>query len=290
MVEMLTQLTVSGLAMGGIYALMAMGLLLLIRAIGVLNFAQGDLFMVGAFFGWALTYQAKLPLPFVWLFMLLSFFVMAVIFMFGVYWPHRNTSWPTAIIICTVGASTIYKEAVKLIWGANPIAFAPLLEGSITIGAANLGLQYLLVIGVSIVFIAGVFILFEKFYAGRVMQAAAQDKYVAEIMGIPTILTTLATYIIVMVIAGTGGYLIAPAFYASVNLANFQARAFAGVVIGGWGSLKGSVIGSLIVGLIESFSSIVTTTYKDAIVFLVLLIVLIVRPQGLFGTNISDKA
>jgi len=84
--------------------------------------------------------------------------------------------------------------------------------------------------------------------------------------------------------------LIAPAFFVSPVLAGFQARAFAGVILGGWGSLKGSVIGSFIVGLIESFAAMYTTTYRETIVFLVLIIVLLVRPQGFFGSKVSDKA
>jgi len=287
---LLLQLLVTGLAMGAVYALMSMGLLLLIRAIGVLNFAQGDLFMFGAYIGWGLTNQAKLPLPGIVIALIPIFFIMAVIFMFGVYWPLRNSAWPTAIIICTIGASSILTESSRLIWGAQPMPLKPLIEGSLKIGTASIGYTFIITIAVGAILIAGVFFLFEKFYAGRIMQAAAQDKYAAEIMGIPTVITTLATYFIVMTIAGTAGYMIAPAFFVSPVLSSFQARAFAGVILGGWGSLKGSVIGSFIVGLIESFAAMYTTTYRETIVFMVLIIVLLVRPQGFFGSKVSDKA
>ena len=93
-----------------------------------------------------------------------------------------------------------------------------------------------------------------------------------------------------MVIAGMAGYLVAPIFLVSVSLSTIQLRAFAGAIIGGFGNLKGAVIGSLLIGLVESFSILITSTYKDAIVFLVLIIFLIVRPQGIFGDRIADKA
>ena len=288
--DMFIQLTIIGLAMGTIYALMSMGLVLLIRSIGVLNFAQGDLFMVGAFITWGLTYQMHLPIWGVWIGMLIIFAVFAAMFMFTVYWPLRTSSWPQAIIICTIGASFVISEGVTLIWTPIPRPMAPIIPGNFSIGETTLAIQYIVTLGVAVVLIASVFLLFDKLYAGRVMEAAAQNKYVAEILGIPTILTTLATYIIVMIIAGTGGYLVAPIFFRSVRLSTFQLRAFAGVIIGGFGNLKGAVVGSIIIGLVESYGIVVTTTYSDALVFLVLLIMLIVRPQGIFGEKISDKA
>jgi branched-chain amino acid transport system permease protein len=122
------------------------------------------------------------------------------------------------------------------------------------------------------------------------MQAAAQDKYAAELLGIPTILTTAATYMIVVTLASIGGYMIAPVFLVNVTLGTLQLRAFAGVVTGGFGSVKGAIVGSLVIGLVESYSSTFTTTYKDAVVFLVLIVVLLFRPQGLFGERVADKA
>ena len=290
MFDVLIQLTVTGLAMGAVYALMAMGLLLLIRAAGLLNFAQGEIFMLGAYLGWMLTYQMNLPLPGIWIGLILLLAGFAVAYMFTVYWPLRATTWPTALTICSMGASTIIREAVQLLWGPIPLYTDPMIDGFLTIGSAYLAYQYLLTIAAAAILIAAVFLLFEKLYVGRIMQAAAQNKYVSEIIGIPTLITTMATYIIVMIISGSGGYLIAPAFYTTINLGLFQGKAFAGVVIGGWGSLKGAVIGALIVGLIESYSTMITTTYKDSIIFLVLLIMLIVRPQGIFKERVSDKA
>lgn len=284
------QLLINGIAMGMIYALMAMGLILLIRAIGVMNFAQGDLLMIGAFITWALTNQLKLPFYAMVPLAMICFAIVGVMFMFLVYWPLRNASYPTATVISTMGAAMVIKELATLIWGSQPLTARPIIKGNIQIGEVRLQYQYLLTIIVGGVLIFIVFTLFEKLYAGRMMQAAAQDKYAAELLGIPTILTTAATYIIVVSLASIGGYMISPMFMVNVTLGSLQLRAFAGVVIGGFGNVKGAIIGSLLIGLVESYSSMITTTYKDAVVFLILIVVLLFRPQGLFGERIADKA
>lgn len=122
------------------------------------------------------------------------------------------------------------------------------------------------------------------------MQAAAQDAYAANLLGVPTILTISATYIIVVSLAGIAGYMISPIFMVRNTLGTLQLRAFAGVVIGGFGNIKGAIIGSILVGLVESFSTLQFSGYKDVTVFLLLIIFLLFRPQGLFGEKIADKA
>lgn len=296
-INTIVSLSVNGIAMGMIYALMAMGLILLIRAIGVMNFAQGDLLMFGAFVTCALTIDLKLPLWAMVPFALISFAVLGIIFMFSVYWPLRDATYPAATVISTMGASMALKEIATLIWGSLPRSMPPLMKNPVNgkaailkIGGISLQWQFVLTVIVGGILICLVFLLFEKLYAGRIMQAAAQDKYAAELLGIPTILTTAATYIIVVILASVGGYMISPIFMVSNTLGSLQLRAFAGVVIGGFGNIKGAIYGSLIVGLVESFSSINFSEYRDAAVFLVLILVLLIRPQGLFGEKVADKA
>ena len=133
--------------------------------------------------------------------------------------------------------------------------------------------------------------LFDKLYAGRVMQAAAQDGYAANLLGIPVQLTIAVTYAIVTVIVAVGGYMVAPVFSVSMTLGTLQLRAFAGVVLGGFGNIKGAIVGSLIVALIETYCTLFTTTYRDVVVFGLLILILIFRPQGLLGrSKVADKA
>ena len=276
--------------MGMIYALLAMGLILLIRSVGVLNFAQGDLFMVGAYVVFTYGTALQLGTASTFLLSILSFLMLGLVFMLTIWWPVRNSTWSQATIICTMGASSVIKELVLLIWGPIPLVAEPIISGNIRIGKVVLQNQYLVIIGVTAVIVFAVFTLYDKLYAGRVMQAATQDRYAARIIGIPVTLTIAITYMIVCSIAGIAGGLVAPIFFANTSLGVLQSKAFASVVIGGFGNLKGAVIGGLIIGLIEAYSTFITTTYKDAIVFLVLILVLLVRPQGIYGERISDKA
>lgn len=294
--ELFSALAINGIAMGTIYAMLAMGLILLIRAVGILNFAQGDLLMFGAYVTSSLILDFEMPL---YIMIPVSFLVcvmIGLIFMFSIYWPLRKASYPAATIIATMGASIVLKEVATLVWGSLPRSLTPLITdangkaGVLYIGNIPLQWQYVMTIIVGAVFIYAIFILFEKLYAGKMMEAACQDSYAANLLGVPTILTISATYVIVVTLAATGGFMVAPIFMVRNTLGTLQLRAFAGVVIGGFGNIKGAVIGSLIVGLIEVFSTVSFSGYKDVTVFLVLIIFLLVRPQGLFGEKIKDKA
>lgn len=286
-----------GVSMGMVYALMAMGVIMLIRAIGVLNFAQGDFLMIGAYITFALIVDLQLPLWAMIPIALVSFALIALIFMFCVYWPLRQASYPAAIIIATMGASVVMKETAMLIWGSVPLRMPALLQNPetgggllLSIGGVNLQWQMILTAVIGILAIALVNFVFERLYVGKMMQAASQDKFAAELIGIPTVITIAATYVVSIGITCIGGFMVAPTFTVTVTLGGLLLRSFAGVVIGGLGNIKGAIIGSLIVGIIEAFSSVRFSTYKDAVIFLVLLVFLIIRPQGIFGEKIKDKA
>lgn len=289
--NVLIQLTVTGLAMGMVYALVAMGLVLLIRAVGVMNFAQGDLLMAGAFITYAFTNQIQMPFFLLIPVSIVLFGLIGVIFMYCVYWPLRKASYPAATIIATMGASIVIREICSLIWGSVPLVTKSIVPGVLKIGSLNLQYQYLIIIAVGAVLIYLVQLLFDKLYAGRVMQAAAQDAYAANLLGIPVQLTIAVTYAIVVIVVGVGGYLVSPVFSVSMTLGTLQLRAFAAVILGGFGDIKGAIVGSFIVALIESYGTLFTTTYKDVIVFGVLILILIFRPQGLLGkSKVADKA
>ena len=284
------QLLLIGISMGMIYALMAMGLILIVKAVGVMNFAHGELFMVGAYITYMLTVQAGLPLLAITFAAIAIFLIFGALFMFSVYWPLRNAEWPVCVTISTLGASMALKEIVRLLWDPFPLRMPPLVDGAISVGGATLDYQYLIIIAVSAILIAFIFTLFEKMRIGRVMQAAAQNRYAAELMGIPTVVTLVVTYMISTMLSGIGGWLAAPLFLVSQSLGSFALKAFAGIVVGGFGSIKGAVVGSILIGIVESYSILLTSTYKDAVVFLVLIAVLLVRPQGIFGEKIAEKA
>lgn len=294
--SLFSSLAVNGIAMGMVYALLGMGLILLVRAVGILNFAQGDLMMFGAYIGASLLLDYELPLYILLPFACVWFALLGIIFMFTIYWPLRKATYSQATIIATMGASIILQEVAKMIWGSQPRSMPALIQDAegksavLRLGDVTLQWQYLIIIAVGALIIFLITRLFEKLYVGKMMQAACQDSYAANLLGVPSVLTICATYIIVMCVCGVCGYLVAPIFMVRSTLGTLQLRAFAGVVIGGFGSIKGAVIGCLLVGIIESFSTMAFSGYKDVTVFLLLIVFLIFRPNGLFKGKIGDKA
>lgn len=287
---MIVQLLISGVSMGMLYALMAMGLILIVKAVGVLNFAHGQLFMLGGYITWMLANQANLPTIGVLLLGIVVFAIVGIAYMFTVYWPLKDSSWKVTVTISTLGASIAFKELVQIIWGSVPLTAKPIVDKVVHIGSAFFHVQYLFIIGIGGLLMLCVYYLFERTFLGSIMQATAQDRYAAELIGIPTVVAIAATYAVSMTLSGIGGWLAAPLFLVSVSLGSMAQKAFAGIVLGGFGSIKGAVVGCLIIGLIESFSVIITDSYKDAIVFFVLIVVLVVRPTGIFGEEIAEKA
>ncbi len=292
----LLRLTLSGLSMGVIYALIGMGLILLIKAIGVLNYAQGDILALGAFAALGFSVRMELPLWAAVVCSLMVFIVFALFFMFCIYWPLRQTTFPVTIMIATLGASIVIKEGLMLIFGANPKPVPAFLVDeagnglTFRIFGVTMQWQYVVILVFGIVIIAGIFLLFEKVYAGKIMQAASQDKYAADLIGIPTVVTIAVTFIISICVAAFSGFMIAPLYSASITLNDLQFAAFAGVVIGGWGNIKGAVIGSLIVGLVQAYAYPIFNLYKDCAVFSLMILFLLFRPTGIFKSPIGDKA
>jgi branched-chain amino acid transport system permease protein len=222
--------------------------------------------------------------------MVIVFAICGALYMFSVYWPLRNSPWKVTVIISTLGASIALTEVVRIIWGSIPLKADPIVPGVLRIGTAYLSYQYIFIIVIGSGLMFGVYMLFEKSFIGKLMQATAQDRYAAELIGIPSIVAVTCTYMISMCLSGVGGWLASPLFLVSQSLGSMAQKAFAGIVLGGFGSVKGAIVGSMIIGLIESFSVTFTDKYRDAVVFIVLIIVLVVRPTGLFGEKISEKA
>jgi branched-chain amino acid transport system permease protein len=195
-----------------------------------------------------------------------------------------------------MGASLVLSEGTMIIFGSWPRTISPILKNSkgnaltVNLFGTRLQAQFLLIIAVAVAVMALIYLLFEKSYIGIMMQAAAQDKPAAELMGISTLMTTAVTYMLVVVLVSIGGYMVAPVYTVTTSLASLQLRAFAGTVIGGFGSIKGAIIGCLLVGIVESFATVRFSSYKDAIVFLILIIFLIFRPRGLIIDKVADKA
>jgi branched-chain amino acid transport system permease protein len=291
------QLLFTGLAIGSIYALVALGFVLIIRATNVVNFAQGDFAMLGAYsmvlFLVGIEPKLAINLPY-GVSILLALMMMAVfglIFNYGVYYPLRNRSF-LPVLISTLGASIFMQNTVLAIWGAQPKRVDNVFTGGIQLGEVFLDYQYLVILVVTMVCVLFQYFFFEHTLLGKKLQATSQDKDMARLLGIPVALMISITFVYSAVLGGLAGVLVGPVLFVSIGMGSVIAlKAFAATIIGGFGDVKGAIVGGLFLGVIENFAAAyISVPYKDAVAFIVLFLVLIFRPQGIFGEKVSEKA
>ena len=285
------QLLVAGVSLGFVYGMIAMGMVLIFRSVGVMNFAQGEFLMFGGYLCYTFNKMLGLPIALALILAAFTMIGVGILFQRFVYWPLRSAQ-ARAIIVSAMGASIAFKEGARLIWGSIPKNADKLMTGSVNAGGAIIQNQYLAIILVASVLMVLVYILLEKTFIGNIMQATAQDQYTASLMGIPVILSISLTFGISALITGICGGLLAPMFFINTTMgATAGAKAFAAIVIGGFGSIPGAILGGLLVGLIESFGGVyISSTYQLVIIYVVLILFLMFRPQGIFGGKIQEKA
>ena len=286
------QVLFSGLALGSIYALVALGFVLIIRATNVVNFAQGDFAMLGAYA--MVTFFTLLKLPY-WLALILAIIAMGVIgmiFNYGVYYPLRNRSF-LPVLISTLGASIFLQNTVLAIYGPQPKPLDKLINvQGFQVGGVFLDSQYLVIVIVTIIAVAFQYFFFEHTMLGKKLQATSQDKDMARLLGIPVAWMIAITFIYSATLGGLAGILVAPVLFVSIGMGSTIAlKAFAATIIGGFGDVKGAIVGGVLLGIAESFAAAyISVPYKDAFAFLLLFIFLLFRPQGIFGEKVSEKA
>ena len=286
------QLLFSGLAVGAVYSLVALGFVLIIRATNVVNFAQGDFAMLGAFA--MVTMLTALKLPY-WLGFVLALAVMTVfgvIFNYAVYYPLRNRSF-LPVIISTLGASIFMQNTVLGIFGPQPRPLEKVFKTpGFEVAGVFLDSQYLVILAVTLIAVAFQYFLFEHTLLGKKLQATSQDKDMARLVGIPVAWMIALTFVYSATLGGLAGILIGPVLFVSIGMGSIIAlKAFSATVIGGFGDVTGAIVGGLLLGVVESFgAAYVSVPYKDAFAFLLLLVFLLIRPQGIFGEKISEKA
>ncbi len=289
--DMFLQLIISGLAMGSIYGLVALGFVLLVNAADIINFAQGEFVMLGAFL--VFTFAELWQVPFV----LAVVMVVAVMAVFGVvmervaYRPLRHTNAVT-IIISTLGISVFLQNAALRTWGSVPEYFGlPFGRAMITVGTLRLVPQHLLILAVAAALVVLQHWFFHRTRLGQMMRATAQDKDTARLMGINIGRMTAITFALAAAIGGLAGVLLAPTFYISVEMGvRVGIKAFVASIIGGWGSIPGAMVGGIVIGLVEVLAAAyISSLYKDVFAFLVLILFLVLMPRGLFGENVAEK-
>jgi branched-chain amino acid transport system permease protein len=289
---MLPQLLFTGIGIGSIYAMVSLGFVLLIRSANVVNFAQGEFSMLGAYLMLILLVSFGVPY---FVAMIVSVIVMGLFgIVFGAitYWPLR-TRGQIPVIISTIGAGILLENTVLATYGPSPQVLPGVFNASgILIGNIFMDSQYLSMIFTAFVLLALQYVIFEKTMVGKKIQATSQDRETAGLLGIPVVTLIFGIFFYSAALGGLAGILVAPILFVSVGIASVVAlKAFAANIIGGFGSIPGAIIGGLLIGIVETLgAAYISVPYKDAYAFIMLIAVLLVRPQGLFGERISEKA
>lgn len=285
------QLLFNGVAIGCIYALIALGFVLIYNAVGVVNFAQGDLLVVGSYIGVLGVVGLGWPIWATVLIVILGSALTGFLFQALAYYPLRDKPTINVVISC-LGAGIFLRNGVQIIAGPEPYTMAPFLNARVlSILGVNIPSQSMAVILITAAIMAVQWWFFAYTRLGRMLRATANDKYAARLCGVPVRKMIALTFVVSTILAGLAGFLLVPIFLASPNAGSgLIVKAWIGVIVGGFGSLPGAALGGIIVGLLETFSAKwISSAYKDVITLVLLMIVLFVRPQGLFRSPVSEK-
>ena len=299
------QQLVNGVTLGSLYALLAIGYSIVYGVLGLLNFAQGEVYMVGAFIGFgvlaALGGPTALAVP-VPLAVLLMFVaagagsgILGVTIERVAFRPLRDSS-RIAPLITALGVSIFLQNAVLLLLGPDirnydASSFIPYTTG-IHVGFLNISLIRIIVIVTTVVLMVVLTLLVNRTKTGRNMRAVSYDREAAQMVGIDIDRTIMIAFLVGSILAGVAGVMAGLVFSRVFQLMGFVAglKAFTGAVIGGIGSIPGAMLGGMLVGLAESFTSAyISSTFQNVIVFAVLIVVMLVRPRGLLGRPTVGK-
>ena len=283
---------INGLRTGSIYALIALGYTMVYGIAKMINFAHGDIIMVGAYtlyIGIALLHLPVLPA------MLLTAVVCSVLGMLIekiAYKPLRKAP-PLAVLITAIGMSYFLQSVALLIFSSTPIPFKSVIEvEGIQVGTVNISGITIVTLAVTTVIMVGLTLFINRTKAGSAMRAVSEDRGAAELMGINVNGTIALTFAIGSALAAVAGVLLCSAYPSLTPYTGAMPgiKAFVAAVFGGIGSIPGAFIGGILLGVIEIFGkAYISSQMADAIVFAVLIIVLLVKPTGLLGKKIQEK-
>ena len=283
---------ISGISLGSIYALIALGYTMVYGIAKMLNFAHGDIIMVGGYAVFTAMSTAWCP---VWLSVIIGIVVCTVL---GVviekvaYKPLRNAP-PLAVLITAIGVSYLLQNLALIIFGSQQKAYPSLIElSSFTIGGVTVdGISVLTLLMTALIMVVLSFFI-NKTKLGKAMRAVSEDKNAASLMGISVNRTITLTFAIGSALAAFASifYGMSYVYIKPTTGAMPGIKAFTAAVFGGIGSIPGAMLGGILLGMIEQFSKThISTLWADAIVFGVLVLVLVVKPTGLLGKNINEK-
>ena len=284
---------ISGISLGSVYAIIALGYTMVYGIAKMLNFAHGDIIMIGGYVSFVAVSSLGLN-P--WIAMVIA---MAVCTLLGVlierfaYKPLRQAT-SLAVLITAIGVSYLLQNAALLIWGANPKVYTPIISGTLNLFGGKLSVSYisLLTVAACIIIMIALTVFTSKSKLGKAMRACSEDKGAALLMGINVNRTISLTFAIGSALAAIAGVLLCSSYPTLMPTTGSMPgiKAFTAAVFGGIGSIPGALIGGILLGVIEILSkAYISSQLSDAIVFGVLIVVLVVKPTGILGKVIQEK-
>ena len=288
------QYLINGISIGAVYAIIALGYTMVYGIAKMLNFAHGDIIMVGAYISFCVTNYLGLPAFVSILAAVVVCMVLGILIEGLAYKPLRGTP-SLAVLITAIGVSYFLQNAAQLIWSSSPKNFTSvvsmqpisLLDGQIVITG-----EVLLTVVVSALVMVGLTLFTGKTRTGKAMRAVSEDRDAAQLMGINVNRTISTTFAIGSALAAVAGVLLCSTVPTLQPTTGSMPgiRAFTAAVFGGIGSIPGAMLGGILLGIIETFSkAYLSTQFSDAIVFSVLIIILLVKPAGLLGKQVQEK-
>ncbi len=283
---------ISGISLGSVYAIIALGYTMVYGIAKMLNFAHGDVIMVGAYVVFYSTAAGMPAIPAV----LLSVVICTVLGMAieaVAYRPLRNAASPLAVLITAIGVSYLLQNLALLFWSSNTKSFTSVVKlPALKAAGLNISGETIVTILACIVIVVGLTLFINKTKPGQAMLAVSEDKGAAQLMGINVNATIALTFAIGSGLAAIAGVLLCSAYPSLTPYTGSMPgiKAFVAAVFGGIGSIPGAMIGGILLGIIEIFGkAYISSQMADAIVFAVLIVVLLVKPTGLLGKQIQEK-
>ena len=307
MISLLSHL-MNGLSLGSVYAIIALGYTMVYGIAKMLNFAHGDVIMIGAYVSFCVVFYLQLPPVVALLIAMVVCMVLGMVIERLAYKPLRKAP-SLSVLITAIGVSYLLQNSAQLIWGANTKAFpkmftlpdASLFGGKVTVanntislleGQLNISGNTVVTILSCVVIMVALILFINKTKMGKAMRGVSEDKGAAELMGINVNLTISVTFAIGSALAAVAGILLCSTYPTLLPTTGAMPgiKAFTAAVFGGIGSIPGAMVGGILLGVIETLGkAYVSAELGDAFVFAVLIIVLLVKPTGLMGKKIHEK-
>ena len=289
--EFIQQL-INVLSLGSVYALLALGYTMVYGIIQLINFAHGEIYMIGAFAGFYSATTLKLPLiPTLLVAMAVSSLAGIIIEKIA-YKPLRNSPRIT-LLITAIGVSLLLQNSMRILVGSDPKPFPDLINaGALNIGAVQIQWKTILMFLVSALLVIVLQFIVYKTKLGKAMRAASQDIEAASLMGINVNNTISFTFALGSALAGIAGVLVAISYPSITPYIGVMPglKSFVAAVLGGIGSIPGALVGGLLIGILETLSkAYISTSFSDAIVFGILILILLIKPSGLLGKKANVK-